>query len=91
MLPSHSLSAPPHALQIVVLCLVAAFVIAARYLPSPASTPSHVAVGPSLPFSFASQHFCSALLFELRNADVAFPMLTWHLLRSPVVAGTRLS
>src|SRR5436190_20871941 len=57
--PLHSLSGPPHALQIVVRFLVSAFAIAAAALPSPGTGQGFVAL---LAFT-AVQHFASAFDF----------------------------
>ena len=75
-LPLHSLSAPPHALQIVTTFLVSALPMSSIAFPSPGFGHGFVC----RPFKRASQHFCMAFERAPRYFDVALPTACWHLL-----------
>ena len=73
--PPHTLSAPPHALQIVETFFASAFWMAGTALPSPGSGHGFE----WRPFRRASQHFWRAFEREFRNFVVDFPIDCWHL------------
>ena len=68
--PPHTLSGPPHALQIFSTFFDSASWIAGIALPSPGSGHRFEC----LPFKRASQHFCSAFDFACRNFVVSLPI-----------------
>lgn len=74
--PLQSLSAPPHALQMLEIFLVSALPMSSDALPSPGDGQAFEC----LPFMRASQHLCSALDFDARNFTVDLPIACWHLL-----------
>jgi hypothetical protein len=85
----QALSGPPHALQIVVTCLVCALAMAPRYLPSPAA--GGVQSPLCLPFSRPSQHFWRALLRAATKAAVDLPIAAWQALTAPLLGRARSS
>jgi len=80
-LPLQSLSAPPHALQMLEIFFVSALPMRSCALPSPGAGQGF----PCLPFMRASQHFCSAFDFDARNFTVDLPIACWHLLTALLV------
>jgi len=80
-LPLQSLSAPPHALQMLEIFLVSALPMSSEALPSPGDGQAFEC----LPFMRASQHFCSAFDFDARNFTVDLPIACWHLLTALLV------
>jgi hypothetical protein len=75
-LPLQSLSAPPHALQMLEIFFVSALPMRSCALPSPGTGQGFEC----LFFRRASQHFCSAFDFAARNFTVDLPIACWHLL-----------
>ena len=74
--PLQSLSAPPHALQMLEIFFVSALPMRSCALPSPGTGQGFEC----LFFRRASQHFCSAFDFAARNFTVDLPIACWHLL-----------
>jgi hypothetical protein len=77
--PSHSLSGPPHALQI-----EATFFCSARAMADAVVASGHGVEVPAANCTF--QHFCRAFDLAPRNLAVAFPIACWHLLTTFAVA-----
>jgi hypothetical protein len=74
--PPQTLSAPPHALQMVETFFVSALAISSVALPSPGSGHGFEWI----PFRRASWHFWSAFERANRNLPVPLPIASWHLL-----------
>jgi hypothetical protein len=74
-LPSQSLSAPPHALQMLATFLLSAFWMRRSVLP--VASDGHGIV--CWPLRRASQHFCMAFERAPRNLLVDLPIACWHL------------